>query len=255
MTEQGRVKYRWSPIKDWVEGWQELAMEELEGLAGIWKEQRGRLEHSSELKEFNKRLQRQWAIETGILENLYTLDRGITQLLIERGIKASLIPHGTSDRPVSHVVDLIKDQHEVVKGLFDFVGQTRQLSTSYIKEIHQALTAHQECVEARDPEGRYLQVPLRRGVWKQRPNNPQREDGSVHEYCPPEHVASEMDRLMEMHEDHLEQGVPPEVEAAWFHHRFTQIHPFQDGNGRVARALATLVFLREGVVSVGGGER
>src|SRR5262249_23634455 len=28
------------------------------------------------------------------------------------------------------------------------------------------------------------------------------------------------------------------------HHRFAQIHPFQDGNGRVVRALASLVFLR-----------
>ena len=32
--------------------------------------------------------------------------------------------------------------------------------------------------------------------------------------------------------------------AAWLHHRFTQIHPYQDGNGRVARALTTLVLLR-----------
>ena len=32
--------------------------------------------------------------------------------------------------------------------------------------------------------------------------------------------------------------------AAWVRHRFTQIHPFQDGNGRVARLLATLVFSR-----------
>lgn len=40
--------------------------------------------------------------------------------------------------------------------------------------------------------------------------------------------------------------VPPEVEAAWLHQRFAQIHPFQDGNGRVARALASLVFLRAG---------
>jgi hypothetical protein len=39
-------------------------------------------------------------------------------------------------------------------------------------------------------------------------------------------------------------GMPPEVLAAWLHHRFTQIHPFQDGNGRIARALATLVFLK-----------
>jgi hypothetical protein len=34
------------------------------------------------------------------------------------------------------------------------------------------------------------------------------------------------------------------VEAAWFHHRFTQIHPFADGNGRVARAIASLVFIK-----------
>ena len=38
--------------------------------------------------------------------------------------------------------------------------------------------------------------------------------------------------------------MPPEVEAAWLHHRFTQIHPFQDGNGRVARCLATLILLK-----------
>jgi hypothetical protein len=46
-----------------------------------------------------------------------------------------------------------------------------------------------------------------------------------------------------MHLQHQRDGVPPEVEAAWIHHRFTQIHPFQDGNGRVARALASLVFI------------
>lgn len=49
-----------------------------------------------------------------------------------------------------------------------------------------------------------------------------------------------------MHRGHGERGVPPEVEAAWLHHRFVQIHPFQDGNGRVARALATLVMIRAG---------
>src|SRR6185437_12787905 len=32
----------------------------------------------------------------------------------------------------------------------------------------------------------------------------------------------------------------------WLHHRFTQVHSFQYGNGRIARALASLVFIREG---------
>jgi Fic family protein len=36
------------------------------------------------------------------------------------------------------------------------------------------------------------------------------------------------------------------VEAARLHHRFTQIHPFADGNGRMARALASLVFIKAG---------
>jgi hypothetical protein len=38
----------------------------------------------------------------------------------------------------------------------------------------------------------------------------------------------------------------PHIEAAWLHHAFTQIHPFQDGNGRVARAIASLVFIKDG---------
>ncbi len=53
-----------------------------------------------------------------------------------------------------------------------------------------------------------------------------------------------MDRLIHWHEEHVQREIPPEVEAAWLHHRFTQIHPFQDGNGRVARAIASLIFIK-----------
>jgi Fic family protein len=50
-----------------------------------------------------------------------------------------------------------------------------------------------------------------------------------------------------MHAGHQEKGIAPEVESAWLHHRFSQIHPFQDGNGRVSRLLASLVLLRAGL--------
>ncbi len=55
-----------------------------------------------------------------------------------------------------------------------------------------------------------------------------------------------MDRLIEFYIQHDHLKIPPHIEGAWAHHAFTQIHPFQDGNGRVARAIASLVFIKRG---------
>ena len=233
----------WKPISDYTVGAEDLAQNELRTLQGVWKEQKRRLEKLDAFQRFNERLKREWAIETGLIERLYVLDRGITQLLIDRGINASLIPRNSvSDR--DNVASMIRDHEAAVDGIFDFVKGRRKLSTGYIKEIHALMTRSQRTVEAEDPSGRKIEVPLIRGDYKRMPNNPRRPDGEMHEYCPPEHVAAEMDRLIAMHREHA--GVSPEVEAAWLHHRFTQIHPFQDGNGRVARALATLVLVKAG---------
>lgn len=240
------ITRQWTFIEDLPEDWQALHHNELENLASIWKEQADTLLKNDALRQFNERLRREWAIETGIIENLYSIDRGITQLLIEKGIEASLIPHGSTDKPAEQIVPILKDQEEVLDGIFDFVARRRDLSNSYIKELHQALTRHQTTVQAVDGLGQSVEVELLRGQWKRLPNNPTRPNGTVFEYCPPEHVDAEMDTLMRLHDAHLLQKVPPEIEAGWLHHRFTQIHPFQDGNGRIARALASLVFLRSG---------
>src|SRR2546425_4134046 len=236
----------WTFIEDRPKNYDELHDSGLESLAAIWKEQSATLVKRDALAQFNERLRREWAIETGIIENLYSIDRGITQLLIEKGIETSLIPHGSTDKPAEQIVPILKDQEEVLDGIFDFVARRRELSTSYIKELHQAFTRHQDTVTAINGLGRSIEVPLLRGQWKQLPNNPKRPDGAVHEYCPPEHVGAEMEALIHFYQEHSKATIAPEVEAAWLHHRFTQIHPFQDGNGRIARALASLVFLRSG---------
>jgi fido (protein-threonine AMPylation protein) len=105
---------------------------------------------------------------------------------------------------------------------------------------------HQETTLARDQFGQLFESKLLKGKYKDRPNNPQRPDGTVYEFCPPNQVEPEMERLLAMHAEHEKRSVPVEVEAAWLHHRFTQIHPYQDGNGRVARALASLFFIKAG---------
>lgn len=237
----------WRPIEDLPSNWQSLASSELPPLVTVWNEQTERLRQSGEFQTFNQKLRREIAIETGIIERLYTIDRDVTRLLIEQGINEALIPHGATDRPVKQVVSLIRDQEAAIEGLFDFVGRQRKLSTSYIKQLHQLLTQSQDSTEALDPlTSNIFPVPLIKGDWKLQPNNPLRPDGAIHEYSPPEQVASEMDTLITLHHQHCDKRVPPEIEAAWLHHRFTQIHPFQDGSGRVARCLASLVFIQAG---------
>jgi Fic family protein len=46
-----------------------------------------------------------------------------------------------------------------------------------------------------------------------------------------------------------EDQVPPMVKAAMAHLNLVMIHPFRDGNGRMARCLQTLVLAREGIVA------
>jgi len=240
------MAYEWKPIEDLPEDWMGLVSSELHDLAAIWQEQAGQLKQSEGRTEFNERLAREWSIETGVIERVYTIDRGTTELLIEKGIEAALIPHGATDKPAELVVSIVQDHRAALESLFDSVGGKRELTTSYIKELHSVLTRHQETVRGVTPAGQSIEVPLLRGDWKTQPNNPLRADGTVHEYCPPVHVAREMERLVELHGQHATIPVPPEVESAWLHHRFAQIHPFMDGNGRVARGLASLVLIRAG---------
>lgn len=243
------TQHIWQPetgITDIEVPWQDLADSGTSSIKGIWAEQRERLKGTSQLTQFTERLSREWAIETGIIENLYQIDRGVTQTLIERGFQAEFLTHGSTNKPTSYVINLLRDQQDALDGVFDFIAQRRDLSTSYIKELHAALVRSQDHTDAQDPSGNLIEIPLIKGDWKIQPNYPTK-NGVIFAYCPPEQVASEMDRLVTMHLAHLEQGVAPEVEAAWLHHRFSQIHPFQDGNGRVSRALASMVLVREGL--------
>jgi Fic family protein len=213
-------------------------------LSQIWKEQETRLTKTNALFQFNEQIKRQWAIETGIIENLYTLDRGITVLLVEQGIHEALIPHYASNKNTRELVEILGDHKKSIDGIFEYVKGDRDLSLSFIKGLHQSLTEHQTTTQALDMFGNIGEVEFVRGQWKVNSNNPLREDGEIHEYCPPEHVQSEMDNLARLYEEYTIAGVSPEILAAWLHHRFTQVHPFQDGNGRVARAIATLVFIK-----------
>ena len=237
------ITHHWQRIADLPTGWEELCRPDLHDIHQRWIAARARLADPDRVQQVQERLMTVWAIETGIIERLYSVDRGVTIALAEVGLEA-MEQFREEGRLTFEARLLIEDQRAALEMVMDLVGGRRELTSSYIRELHRGLTEHQDTRDAIDAQGRHFAAPLLKGEWKRLPNNPIRGDGRVHEYCPPEFVQDEMDRLLAWHEEHRAAGVCPEVEGAWLHHRFAQIHPFEDGNGRVARALTAAVFLR-----------
>ena len=190
---------------------------------------------------------RAFAIETGQIEGLYTMRRGITLQLMAEGLSGVVGTHtveGIEDRTIR---GLLADQEAALHVLFEDISQGRPLTLHTIKTWHQLLTRHQETVTGLTLDGRKVQVRFtEKGRWKDRPNNPKRPDGVVHQYCPPEQVQQEMDRFIELHGEIRDADYPTDVEAAWMHHRFVRTHPFRDGNGRVSRLLMAHAYVRRG---------
>jgi Fic family protein len=70
-------------------------------------------------------------------------------------------------------------------------------------------------------------------------------EGSSHVPPPAFEVPGLMNELLGWLEKNPEELRPIEV-AGVFHHRFVSIHPFDDGNGRVARLLMNLLLIKHG---------
>ena len=234
----------WRPIDPPSEQFRDQVADEVERLdhvRDLWAGVRAELSDEL-LSRFTERLYRSVAIETGIIEGLYELDRGITETIVAHGITADAIKRagGTIS---ANTLDLIRDQRESLDFVMDYVGGTRELTEGFTKELHALITRHQEFVEGVDQFGRSVRAPLRHGLYKLLPNNPTRPNGTVHEYAPPEQTGVEMTRLVDIFQ-RFGLEIHPVAVSAWLHHAFVAIHPFQDGNGRVARALASMVLIK-----------
>jgi len=236
--------YVWRPIEPLSDVERGMDLAAMRPLYENWRASKKRLQQSSptQLSEFNHRLVRRLSVETGILERLYDLDRGTTEALVAHGFAEELVTRSNTNIEPAMLIDLLRDQEAAIQLVIDCVAKSRELTKGLVHELHAILTKHQDTTSAVDQFGNRLEIQLLKGKYKEQPNNPRRPDGAIHEYCPPVHVDGEMSNLLVWLSTYAEDD--PIVVASWLHHRFTQIHPYQDGNGRVARALTTMVLIR-----------
>lgn len=239
----------WKPIQPTDLDSEQYDFGEIRSLHQQWQS----IKHESEAstpnayKSFMEKLGRSWAIETGILEGLYTLDRGVTETLVANGIVADYIERSSTNKEPQQLVEILKDHQDSIEFVYQAITNERPLSQLFIRELHIILTKNQDSFPAVDQFGVVFDTVLDKGGFKKLPNNPTRPDGSIREYCPPLQVESELDNLLYLYQEYERNRSEyhPLLAGAWLHHRFTQIHPFQDDNGRVARALLTWHLVKE----------
>jgi Fic family protein len=122
--------------------------------------------------------------------------------------------------------------------------RNRPLSESFIRELNSIILAGDFYKTSRDGEYRYL---IHAGVYKTRPNSVITPSGEMFDYASPEETPSLMADLVAWYREEEQKKQLSIIElAALFHYRYIRIHPFEDGNGRIARLLVNYILHRHG---------
>ncbi len=127
----------------------------------------------------------------------------------------------------------VLNYRNVLKFIEEFQGKT--ISEEGIKHLH-ALIAHRVLADDQVGEFRKTQVVVKNA-----------ETGEITFRPPP---AVEVPFLVADFVDWVNamgsEDIHPTIKAGIVHYELVRIHPFMDGNGRVARAVATLILFSEG---------
>jgi Fic family protein len=179
------------------------------------------------------------AFDTGAIEGLYKTDRGLTMTV---AVQAAAWQAEMDERqPDARAY--FAAQLEVYELVMDVTTEGRPLTEVWIRHLHEILTQPQEAYTVQTLIGEQ-QRPLPRGRYKSDPNHVQLADGSIHPYAPVDSTPAEMARLVNDIGSEAFAAAHPVSQASYVHYCLVAIHPFADGNGRVARAVASIYFYR-----------
>ena len=148
----------WKPV-NFSTLWQNTDTSKLDDLLPSWYRKREEMQTGGDdYEEFINRLKRQHAIETGVIEKLYDLSEGITQTFIKEGFLESYLQHGDTNISPKKLMAHLRDHFEAMDFIFDMVKNERPMTKSFIKQLHQLITSHQDTTDAIDSLRRFVQV-------------------------------------------------------------------------------------------------
>ncbi|MBA4186046.1 MAG: Fic family protein, partial [Acidobacteria bacterium] len=141
----------------------------------------------------------------------------------------------------------ITGHNEAINWILEIVKDETPLTEKFIRELHTLLLKESSYKEAQTPDGKPTRRKIEVGKYKTQPNHVNTVTGEIFYFATPEETPAKMQELIEWFRKEKEKpDVNPIVLAALFHYRFIRIHPFDDGNGRVARILMNFILMQFG---------
>lgn len=183
------------------------------------------------------------AVDTNAIEGVFSTDRGFTRTVAEK----SGAWEQAMENKGAHVRPAFEDTLAGFETILDRMTGKQPVTALFIRELHATMLRSQKNHTVYvSVDGKLVaqSQALPKGEYKQHANSPTRSDGTVHAYAPVDETVPEMTRLIDELRSEEFEAAHPVAQAAYAHYAFVCIHPFADGNGRVARALASVYLYR-----------
>lgn len=188
-------------------------------------------------RAIQEKLRIEWTYNSNAIEG-NTLTRGETAFYLREGLTSE-------GKPLKDYLEA-RNHAEAIDYLNEVVRQEKPMTESFVKALHSLLMKDTGPLIVQGGHGQKIRKPIHTGEYKKETNHVLTLSGRVHEYVDPLHVQEEMEKLLSWLDK--KKIVHAVEQAVVFHYRFVAIHPFDDGNGRMARLLMNLILMRAGYI-------
>ena len=132
-----------------------------------------------------------------------------------------------------------------LKMVLEEAATNNPLTETFIRQLHKVLLREDYVVYRNLPGGVTTSYTVHAGCYKTRPNSVITPSGERFEYASPEETPMLMSDIIQWYQtEEAEAELNPLELAALFHYRYIRIHPFEDGNGRIARLMMNYILAR-----------
>ncbi|HEX3385876.1 MAG TPA: Fic family protein [Mucilaginibacter sp.] len=185
-----------------------------------------------------QKLRLEWNYNSNAIEG-NKLNYGETTALLMHGITAK-------GKPLKDHLD-IQGHNDAINFLLSIIKEDRPFTEADIRQLHEITLVESYIVNAQTDDGKSTTKRIKLGTYKTSPNHVKTVTNEIHYYATPEETPAKMQELMAWYNEIIkDKSIHPIVIASLYHHGFTEIHPFDDGNGRVARLLMNLILMKSG---------